>query len=170
MRYLKNILAFLFVTLFFVSCSNAVPEQIPEYDSNVSENSFDGLELVFAMSPYICYEEDSLFGDAARARVAEVEKALDVKITFDESDNITSNLMYAVSSGIKSCDVIYSTSYDLYGQMRANLLYPIDDFSEGIDYTDTENGAAERSLSHMRTMSIFTVFFRCIGPKPYISR
>ena len=138
MRYWKNIFSFLFVIVFFVSCASQSEEIVPDYNNEFEQNTFDGLELTFAMSPYVCYEQDSLFGDIAKARVAEIEEKYDVDIVFDENESLVSNLFYSISSGIKPCDVMLSDSFELYNQMRANLLFPVDNMPEPLVYTNTE--------------------------------
>ncbi|MBO5300266.1 MAG: hypothetical protein J6B51_09385, partial [Clostridia bacterium] len=149
MRYLKNVLVFLFVIVFFVSCASQSAEVIPDYIGEFEQNTFDGLELKFAMSPYICYEQDSLFGDIAKARVAEIEEKYDVKIIFDENESLVSNLFYSISSGIKPCDVMLSTSFELYNQMRANLLFPVDNMPTPLVYSDTEKwGGREKLITY----------------------
>ena len=57
MRYWKNIISFLFVIVFFVSCASQSEEIVPDYNNEFEQNTFDGLELTFAMSPYVCYEQ-----------------------------------------------------------------------------------------------------------------
>lgn len=149
MRYLKNVLVFLFVLVFFVSCAGQQEELVPDYDSGYEKNTYDGLVLTFGMLPDVCYTEDSLFGDIARARIAEVEEKYDVDIVFDESDTIDDNLFYSLSSGIKPCDVLLSDSFQLYNQMRGGLLFPVDQFVTGIDYTETEKwGGREKLITY----------------------
>ena len=149
MRYLRNMLICLFISALLVSCAAQNEELVPNYESDFEQNTFDGLELTFGMSPYICYEQDSLFGDIAKTRVAEIEEKYDVKIIFDEDENLANNLFYAISSGIKPCDVLLSTSYDLYDEMRANLLFPVDNMPEPLVYSDTEKwGGREKLITY----------------------
>ncbi len=149
MRYWKNIISFLFVIVFFVSCASQSEEIVPDYNNEFEQNTFDGLELTFAMSPYVCYEQDSLFGDIAKARVAEIEEKYDVDIVFDENESLVSNLFYSISSGIKPCDVMLSDSFELYNQMRANLLFPVDNMPEPLVYTNTEKwGGREKLITY----------------------
>lgn len=149
MRKTVKFLFLLLLPFLIMSCSAQAEETVPDYGSASSENSFDGLKLVFNMKPDICYDVDSLFGDLVRSRIAEVEKQYDVDIVFDETENIVPNLFYYISSGMKPCDVMLSDSYELYSQIRADLLYPVDNFYTGVDYLEKDKwGGREKLISY----------------------
>ena len=108
MRIFRRALTFVFIMLLIVSCAGNSVETVPDYDPVSNKDTYDGITLVLAATPYVCYDEDSLFGDLARARVAEVEIKYDVKIEYVDSATTTNNLFYYISSGIKPCDAMIS--------------------------------------------------------------
>lgn len=146
MRIFRRALTFVFIMLLIVSCAGNSVETVPDYDPVSNKDTYDGITLVLAATPYVCYDEDSLFGDLARARVAEVEKKYDVKIEYVDSATTTNNLFYYISSGIKPCDAMISDSYSLYEEIKGNLLYPVDNFYTGIDYRDTSKWGGREKL------------------------
>ena len=149
MNYLKRLLIMVLLASLLAACSAQSEETVPDYGGGLNGNNFDGITLTFAMKPDICYEVDSLFGDAVRARIADVKNEFNVNIVFDEETDVAGNLFYYISSGIKPCDVLLSDSYTLHDSIRANLLYPIDTFYSGIDYLETEKwGGREKLISY----------------------
>ena len=64
MNYLKRLLIMVLLASLLAACSAQSEETVPDYGGGLNGNNFDGITLTFAMKPDICYEVDSLFGDA----------------------------------------------------------------------------------------------------------
>ena len=146
MHYIKRMLVILFLAVFLVACSSGPEEIVPDYVTEAENVTFGGATFTFMTGPDIIYDPDSLFGDIARQRVSEVSEKYDVNIVFNENSDIVYDLMLYVSSGIKPVDVMFSDPVVLRTQIRANLLYPVDTFSTGIDYKDTNKWGGREHL------------------------
>ena len=156
MRYLKTSLLVLISFLLLVACS-ASEEIVPEYGTDQTEITFDGMEIKFSILPreeytyemYILYPQDTLFADLAKQRVNDVEEKYDVKINFT-FEKIHENLLFSILSDEVICDIFTSNDYELYDHIKSNLLYPIDSLESGIVYTDSDKwGRREQLVSYV---------------------
>ncbi len=156
MYYLKTVLLVFISFFILVSCSSS-NEIVPEYSTEQSEISFNGMELKFSILPrdeyayemYTFYPQDTLFADLAKQRVHEVEEKYDVKINFT-FEKIHENLLFSILSDEVICDIFTSNDYELYDHIKSNLLYPIDSLESGIVYTDSDKwGRREQLVSYV---------------------
>ncbi len=164
MSNFRRITATALVLLMILAACSSSPEVPPDFGTEIKGDDFNGVALTFLTDPYVCYDPDSLFGDLAKARVADVCKKYNVNIEFNEDTDIVYDLILCVSSGIKPCDVLFGDPVLLRGQMRAGVMFPVDTFETGLDYLDSEKwGGREQLMGY----DIFTESVQCYGPKRF---
>ena len=146
MSYFRRIIVTALVLLMILAACSSSPEVPPDFGTEIKGDDFNGVTLTFLTDPYVCYDPDSLFGDLAKARVADVCKKYNVNIEFNEDTDIVYDLILCVSSGIKPCDVLFGDPVLLRGQMRAGVMFPVDTFETGLDYLDSEKWGGREQL------------------------
>lgn len=142
MSHFSRFLALFIAALLLFSlsaCSSGSDEEVFESTLNTDiEHDYGGNSVVFYCPRGIIYDEetDSLFSDIVYSRVADVEHQFNVNISFDETE-FDGVLKLAVAGGRYVCELAISDTYNMYDEIRANLLESLDDIDSGIDYTDS---------------------------------
>lgn len=148
---MKKILVLTLSLLFILTACTASQEEIvPDFESiDLSVKNFEGKEYIIAQENtndpdhIFLYTKDSLYYDLLMAHIDKIEKQHNLKLKFTTAlgagGNIQNNLFTSLASGIKMCDFVY------FGNDNANMraaqagtLYPLNDFPNIIDLSDSE--------------------------------
>lgn len=132
------------ISLLMISCSNnSTDNEVFDGSLGSFENgsfNFGGLELVIDYSiehtgddNFLGFETESTFGDSLISRISGIEKENNCSIRVNEGGELAGKIL----SGIHPADIIFTG----YGFIRDNahvgMLFPIDDYSDIVDYTDS---------------------------------
>ncbi len=159
---LKRFTAFLIlIGMMFVSACSSGPELMSFIEENGGYEGLDGLTLYFTANfgpadasdtsdktPFLGYIQNTEFYDMAIARVAKVEKDLDVNIEPSPEGRELSDIVYLLASGGGKLDAIIGVAVDYIGGLMSSLapaFTPMSAVSQYIDIHDSAKwGAPER--------------------------
>lgn len=154
-------LVLLILMMFSVSCSAGGQNELfdIEYGSFGADESgidLEGYEFhiryynLFASGDgdVFGYKLNSAFNDAARKRMADVEKTLNCVIHPDNTSNthLEGNFTTMIISGMYFSDAIMTSSYNLRPQIESRMFEPLSRVSEIIDYHDSRKWGNWRIL------------------------
>ncbi len=137
--------------LFITSCSAAGAPELLEFIKNMDENmDYGGVKVIIhseknemndtdtAWKRILSYDTNTNYGDAINSRIKDIEEGLGVDIVLETDEEGSSTMRLKLMAGTYMADLV---NYTDFGGMQnfaaANLLYPITDFSDYIDLSET---------------------------------
>ncbi|MDF2685811.1 MAG: extracellular solute-binding protein family 1 [Clostridia bacterium] len=148
MKKIITLLILLCFCLFMMSCS-AAPNEEAEQENEAEEPQIDlnGISISIlqpweVISP-IGYKAETLFSDLAFARFDEIEKNYNCNLELVQTTDIKGAVQSATTIGIIDGDIITEGSGVLHKMAEAELLYPLTDLKDILDYeNDAKWGGA----------------------------
>lgn len=146
-KLIKTLSLLLMLVFVFAACQTAADETVPEYDACFSdETDLDGFEVLWGWDgfsgesglsgeTFMGYVTGTENADLLLARIKDVEKGLNCKITVDNNHTIMDTMRYGVVTGQKTYDVITGNSYFMVNDVRAGYYQGL---STLLDLSDTE--------------------------------
>ena len=161
---LKKSIAFILLACFmFISACSSGPQLLDFLNSGDNSESLGGITLYFKASlgpeditdkteaaSYLGYVMNTNFADMAKARVAQVEKDLDVKIELtkeiSKDESFFDGIIYLLASGGGKLDVNIGMGYEDFSMSQLkDALVPMSEVSAYIDIYDSAKwGSPER--------------------------
>lgn len=141
MRKILSLMLCAIMLFTCISCVAETPEIVPEYDSNIAEDSINlnGQTIVIGISPTAYYDSDNStltyinntdLGDLAVQRLKDVQEKYNCKIEFEYKERSGEVAFNSAVGGSYIYDVVNEESYFLVNFMRANAF---------VDLTSLEN-------------------------------
>lgn len=123
------------------SCAQSIDETFDiDFTSDGNVYNLDGFTFTYGVivtdDTVLGYLPDSLFADAVKVRLDEIEKKLNCTIKINH-DSHTATLFASTMAGSFYCDAIMEGSNGIVSLMRSGILVGISTLSDYIDYTDT---------------------------------
>lgn len=160
----KKLTAFLFLTCFiFISACSQGPQLLDFLNNGDTSESLGGITLYFKASlgpedatkplptdTYLGYLTNTNFADLAKARVAQVEKDLDVNIELSKEissdETFFDGVIYLLATGGGKLDVNIGMGYEDFSMSSLkDALVPMSEVSDYIDIYDSAKwGSPER--------------------------
>jgi len=138
------------VALFITSCTTAAPELLEFIKSRDGSVDYNGVKVIIhsegnemndndtAWKRVLSYDTNTQYGDAINDRIAKIEENLVVDIVLDTDSSGSETMRMKLMAGTYMADLV---NYTDFGGMQnfasAKLLYPITDFSDYIDLSET---------------------------------
>ncbi len=157
---IKRITAILvLICITFTTACTTSPQIMDFLDMGEDAESLDGLTLYFGAdfgpenvkdtsdaTPYLGYIATTTLADMAIARIAQVEKDLDVNIEKATQSRTFNDLMYLLASGGGDLDAVIGMGFDAGSMSQTYKAFtPMSQVSQYIDIYDSEKwGAPER--------------------------
>ncbi len=149
-----------------VSCAEEMPEIVPEYNGNVSDEKIDlgGRTLIMGMEPNAAIENEGTtlgyipnteFGDLASQRIRDVEKAYNCNIEFDYVSGPGERAYNSAIAGTYIFDFINQGSFSLVNYMRASAFQDLTAVENLDVFDETKWGNKNMRISTMWDGSIF---------------
>ena len=152
-KYIALLLALVFALSVFTACGGDGEDKKPDDgkkpdDQQTEKIDYKGAEINIFLDPdqrtedetgFLWYEMDNVVAEELTARKAQLEKDYNCKIVFNYDDDdvggyITSR---AATNQTGSVDLIMSISYYFRQWAKADLLVPIDEYKDIVDYKDS---------------------------------
>ncbi len=140
-------LAIMILSVFITSCGGPQVELLDFIGNDTTDVDYNGYEFNFEFGKEAGYDEDNMIyvynintiqGDALLSRIQQIKDEINVNINIAQKYDIY-ELQNVVMSGSEAIDACQHDRFNyMWIYAKAGLLYPITDFPEYIDLSETD--------------------------------
>ncbi len=172
---IKKLLAILllFVMVLTTACSGDPAVLLPFIDGNDTKVDYEGYKFQYFWdggSTYdeaksiLGYDKNTQQGEAMLKRIADIKDEINVEFVFNYTYDYSSYQTAALSGTVKADAFSYSYMNAMQMLANAGFLYPITDFSDYIDLSDTDKYGAANVLEAGMINSVPYAVLPCFWP------